>query len=597
MSSVQNNRKPSGKYRNYELSDLFSAAKSVACGNITIYKATKLFGVPYNTLKKFISDNEDIEHPQVLKMGRPFALPSDIELRVFNFIIEMQELGFGLTVMQVRKLAYDLAESVNRQHLFNHNKKIASKWWWSKFKERYNLSLRVPENLSAYRATMSNPVIIEDYFVKLNALLCKLGIKDQPSRIWNVDETGLAYVVKPSKVVCQVGKKYVYKRTYGERGQIHTLVGCACADGTFIPPMIIFKGVRWNDSLKNNQLPNSLVRLSPKGWINGDLFLEWFRFFIDSIHAARPVVLLMDSHSAHIGPEIIQVAKDNQVFIMTFPPHTSHLLQPLDVGVYKSLKSKWSKELNNFMLLQPNNKPDRSNFHDILNPAFLDSFSPSNIINAFRKSGACPFNASAVSQEALAPSRLTENRLTDMPTSVLPTKAVTPSSTLSRRPSGEPRSPEEEATINQLLRVPHFPKSQPRPAEECPPTKTRKTTTQQPKGKKDKSARCLNPPQPESSIQNPQPSCSGTQTQPTQQKTNPSKKGQKKYHMAAADDWECGVCFQFFSVDVAKKTGAKWIQCSFCRVPYHEQCQKSPNDDTVYMCDMCEGNSDSDDCD
>lgn len=60
----------------------------------------------------------------------------------------MQELGFGLTVNQIRKLAYDLAEKVGRERFFHMEKKIASKWWWGKFKERYNnLCLRTPENL------------------------------------------------------------------------------------------------------------------------------------------------------------------------------------------------------------------------------------------------------------------------------------------------------------------------------------------------------------------------------------------------------------------------------------------------------------------
>ena len=59
-----------------------------------------------------------------MKIGRPFALPSNTELRIFNFIIEIQELGFRMTVLQIRKLAYDLAEMMNRQDLLNPNKKM-----------------------------------------------------------------------------------------------------------------------------------------------------------------------------------------------------------------------------------------------------------------------------------------------------------------------------------------------------------------------------------------------------------------------------------------------------------------------------------------
>jgi hypothetical protein len=37
--------------------------------------------------------------------------------------------------------------------------------------------------------------------------------------------------------------------------------------------MVIFKGVRMNERLAETPMP-SLVRLSPQGWINADLFAE-----------------------------------------------------------------------------------------------------------------------------------------------------------------------------------------------------------------------------------------------------------------------------------------------------------------------------------
>ncbi|KAG8263283.1 hypothetical protein J6590_036733 [Homalodisca vitripennis] len=54
------------------------------------------------------------------------------------------------------------------------------------------------------------------------------------------------------------------------------------------------------------------------------------------------------------------------------------------------------------------------------------------------------------------------------------------------------------------------------------------------------------------------------------------------------DDWKCGVCLKLFSEDVKKKNGAQWLQCSFCKFPYHEKCQKNPTKELIYMCDACE---------
>lgn len=542
-------------YRNYERSDLVLAAKKVREENMTIYKVSKLTNVPYNTIKSFLNENKDLDHAQMPKLGRPFALPVETEHKIVKFITDMQELGFGLSVMQVRKLAYDLAGVLRREHFLNSEKKIASKWWWSSFKERYGLCLRLPENLSAYRASMSNPIVINDYYEKLDDLLTKLDIKNQPSQIWNVDETGLAYVVKSNKVVCKIGKKYVYKRTYGEKAQTQTLVGCACADGTFLPPFIIFKGVRWTDSLKMGCLPSSEIRISPKGWITSDLFLEWFTFFINSIrHDHRPVVLLMDSHSSHITPAVIELAKQNHIFLMTFPAHTSHLLQPLDVGVYRSLKAHWSQQLNQRILTQPHDKPGRSNFHELFNPAFLASFTPANIINAFKKAGACPLNYDAIPSEAVAPSKITDKPIQSSEQNII---------------AGDSTNLLSTTTVDDLLQTP----------------KARSKPTQNGSKRRVSTAKCLTPPG--ENLTHVLPGPSGIRFKDSEKK--------KVSCSTQDDDWICGSCRGKYSDDVKRKTGASWVQCSFCLTPYHEDCQEKPTKNYVYMCDKCGQASDSSD--
>nr|CAD7201852.1 unnamed protein product [Timema douglasi] len=85
----------------------------------------------------------------------------------------MQELGFGLTASMVR----------------------------------YNLTLKTPKKLAAYKAPMANHETMRDFFEKLGTLMDALGIKNMPGRLWNCDEIGLSYVVKPGRVITAVGKE------------------------------------------------------------------------------------------------------------------------------------------------------------------------------------------------------------------------------------------------------------------------------------------------------------------------------------------------------------------------------------------------------
>ncbi|KAL3279503.1 hypothetical protein HHI36_017012 [Cryptolaemus montrouzieri] len=115
---------------------------------------------------------------------------------------------------------------------------------------------------------MANFEIIEEFFGELDSLVTRFGIKDMPDRFLNFYATGLSYVGKTTEVVTSIGKRYIYKRSYADRGESQTLMGCVHASGSWISPKIIYKGVRWNDALKTNCLPDAEVKLSLKGWIN-----------------------------------------------------------------------------------------------------------------------------------------------------------------------------------------------------------------------------------------------------------------------------------------------------------------------------------------
>jgi len=66
---------------------------------------------------------------------------------------ELQQMLFGLTIADFRKLAFDLAEKLNIDHPFNKESKKAGRDWLSAFLRRHpELSVRVPEPTSMGRA-------------------------------------------------------------------------------------------------------------------------------------------------------------------------------------------------------------------------------------------------------------------------------------------------------------------------------------------------------------------------------------------------------------------------------------------------------------
>jgi hypothetical protein len=84
-------------------------------------------------------------------------------------------------------------------------------------------------------------------------------------------------------------------------------------------------------ALKDGAPLDAAVGVSPKGWTSSELLLKKLEQFMRSLPPARPVLFLVDSHASSLSPDLL-MAGENQIIILTFPSHTTYLLQPLDHG-------------------------------------------------------------------------------------------------------------------------------------------------------------------------------------------------------------------------------------------------------------------------
>jgi len=141
---------------------------------------------------------------------------------------------------------------------------------------------------------------------------------------------------KPGKVVAEMGRHKVYAVTSAEKGKTHTVLTCASASGHILPPMMVFPRKQIPPAkIREGAVAQTLFANSVNGWINSDLFFQWFEFFLANIPPTRPMLLIMDGHGSHISIELIELARSKDIYLLCLPSHTTHVLQPLDVGVSK----------------------------------------------------------------------------------------------------------------------------------------------------------------------------------------------------------------------------------------------------------------------
>ena len=78
--------------------------------------------------------------------------------------------------------------------------------------------------------------------------------------------------------------------------------------------------------------------------------IRWFQkvFLIHTSHLIGKKILFLDGHASHVTMELIDKAIKNDVELLCLPAHTSHVLQPLDVGVFSVVKATWKKNLRQF---------------------------------------------------------------------------------------------------------------------------------------------------------------------------------------------------------------------------------------------------------
>ena len=112
--------------------------------------------------------------------------------------------------------------------------------------------------------------------------------------------------------------------------------------------------------------------------------------------ATRPALIFYDGHMSHVSPTVIKSARDDDIHIVCFPPHTTHLYQPLDKGIFGPLKVKLDDSCLKLLREIKCKSLSRYDCNQVFKPAWLKAVTPANIQAGFRASGLWPLNRNAV---------------------------------------------------------------------------------------------------------------------------------------------------------------------------------------------------------
>ncbi|CAG4987992.1 unnamed protein product [Parnassius apollo] len=247
--------------------------------------------------------------------------------------------------------------------LLANNKKIHQSWtnnnfagkdWFRDFLARNpEISSRTPQATSLSRATSFNKKNGTDFYENLKQVREKYNFETQ--NIYNCDETGCTTVQQCPKVLASKKAKQVGHATSAERGTLVTVCLAVNAIGNAMPPFFIFPRVKYRPDFVDGGPEGSDGDSYITDWMTAKSFLKFMKHFKKHSHASKdnPVLLILDNHESHVSIEVISYAKSNGITLLTLPPHCSNKLQPLDIAIYSSFKSRYNTALSNWMLSNP----------------------------------------------------------------------------------------------------------------------------------------------------------------------------------------------------------------------------------------------------
>lgn len=608
----------------WSLESMEAAVNAVLEGQMGSLKASRQFNVPQTTVERHVAKKRaNPDYAVVKKLGSitsVFTAEQEAELK--DYLTQMEGQFFGLTIKELSELAFQLAERNNMKHPFNAAAKSAGRDWVKGFLTRNpTLTIRKPESTSVARAMGFNKVAVDKFFDLLESQLDKF--KFTGDRIFNCDETGLTVNPKGhTKVVALKGRRQVGTVTSAERGQTVTVEICVSASGNYIPPMIIYPRKRMQQEFETGLPPGAWAEVQETGWMTKELFLTWFKKFIEFSGASkeRQILLILDGHKTHTkNLKLIDLAREKGVVLLCLPPHCSHRLQPLDVAFMKPLSKFYEDEVRTWLRTDPGKVVTLHQISSLFGKAFIRAATMSTAVNGFRKTGIWPVDRNVFKESDFLPCSTTDIILAptveetetkeEMPEEPKRNASVEPcdrhQAIVSRR-----KTPEQSSAVEQVAASSNFQVISPEIILAIP--KVDKKSKRKPSNRRGKTVVLTGTPYKNELVEEIKrkvsPKTSASKRKLFSTNSNQTKKPKKnlidKEKMQSSsdilnkpscskdrkmrssdreeDDEQCLYCYDF--------SEEGWIRCIACGRWAHNSCagMESEDDEAIHICVLCE---------
>jgi hypothetical protein len=372
------------------------AINSLKPGNSINYtKIAKQYGVDRSTLSR---RHRGVQRSRNHQYEQQQVLTNQHEKELIRYINKLTERGLFASHEMLRNFAKEISGNKPGKH------------WPGRFLKRHqdDLISTYTTAIDAARKRADSAYKYTLYFELLSRKLQEYDLR--PEDIYNMDEKGFLIGILAKGLRIFSKQKYknggLKQRIQDGNREWITSIACICADGTALSPGLIYQATSGNiqDSWLQDfdpKLHACFFASSRSGWTNDELGYAWLTDIFDretkEKARRRWRLLILDGHGSHLTMKFIDYCDANKILLMTYPPHSTHSLQPLDVGIFSPLSTAYSKNLEDFlhksMGLSHITKRD---FFRLFWPAWEQALSSKNILSSWKAVGISPLDPEIV---------------------------------------------------------------------------------------------------------------------------------------------------------------------------------------------------------
>ena len=338
--------------------------------------------------------------------NQQYLTPSEEEALV-KYLVRMANNGFPIPIKYLRSLAFVIAcqrSSVFQAPAANETIRPPGKNWPQAFYKRHpELKAKRVKALDWNRHDKNIHGKIQHFDI-VGKELSRTDILLE--NMYNMDEIGVMLSMLSSLKVL-VGKDDL--RTYrgaGVKRTMVTAIECISADGRSLLPLIIWPAATHRSTLTKYPTPGWHFACSQSGYTDSKISLDWLKLVFDPQTKPRangkPRILICDGFGTHESLEVLKYCFENNIILCRIPSHTSHKLQPCDVGIFGRLKAAYREQVEK-LYRGGANTVGKQHFTSLYSRAREQALTSRNIKSGWSKTGLYPFSPHRVLKDTQKP--------------------------------------------------------------------------------------------------------------------------------------------------------------------------------------------------